>query len=86
MKYPEHFLLQTMASIGCKKDWTVSEIEEANDICVYKIPHFEFPVKQSKTNKGVHYFEARLSDGKMLMAMRMVLFDVGVRTTASKEG
>ena len=53
-----------MASIGCKKDWTVSEIEEANDICVYKIPHFEFPVKQSKTSKGVHYFEARLSDGK----------------------
>ena len=73
-----------MASIGCKKDWTVSEIEEANDICVYKIPHFGFPAKQSKTNKGVHYFEARLSDGKM--ARHVVSFDVGVRTTASNEG
>ena len=54
--------------------------------CVYKIPRFEFPVKQSKTNKGVHYFEARLSDGKMLMARRVVPLDVGVRTTASNEG
>ena len=71
-----------MASIGSKRDWTVSEIEEANDVCVHGIPQLVSPVKQSKSNKGVRYFEARVNDGKV--ARRVVSFDVGLQPAMKK--
>lgn len=53
-----------MASIGSKREWDVSEIEEGKDVCVHGVPLQVSPVKESYTKKGVRYFYAKLTDGK----------------------
>ena len=54
----------TMVSIGSKREWDVSEIEEGKDVYDHGIPLQVSPVKESRMKKGVRYFDARLSDGK----------------------
>ena len=60
-----------MASIGSKREWEVSEMEEG--VCVHGIPLTVSPVKESRSTKGVFYFDARVSDGKR--CVRVVSFD-----------
>ena len=62
-----------MASIGNKRDWEVSEIEEGKGVCVHGIPVNVSPAKENRNSKGVFYFEAKLSDGKR--SARVVSFD-----------
>jgi len=74
--------VQTTISISSKRDWDVSEIEEGKDVCVHGIPLLVSPVQESKTKKGVHYFDARLSNGKK---MRLVVsFDAGLQAPMKK--
>ena len=62
-----------MASIGNKRDWEISEIEEGKGVCIHGIPVNVSPVKESRSSKEVFYFEAKLSDGKR--SARVVSFD-----------
>ena len=62
-----------MASIGEKREWDVSEIEEGASVAVYGIPINVSPVRESRKKKGVYHFNAHLSDGKR--CVRVVLFD-----------
>ena len=63
-----------MASIGSKREWEVSEMEEGKGVCVHGIPINVSPAKESRRTKGVYYFEGKLSDGKR--SARVVSFDV----------
>lgn len=62
-----------MASIGEKREWDVSEIEEGASVAVYGIPINVSPVRESRKKKGVYHFNAHLSDGKRCVCV--VLFD-----------
>lgn len=62
-----------MASIGEKRDWDVSEIEEGAGVAVHGIPLNVSPVRESRKKKGMYYFNAHLSDGKR--GVRVVSFD-----------
>ena len=62
-----------MASIGEKREWDVSEIEEGAGIAVHGIPLNVSPVRESRKKKGVYHFNAHLSDGKR--CVHVVLFD-----------
>ena len=54
-----------MASIGSKREWEVSEIEEYKGVCVHGIPLNVSPTKESKTTKGVKHFDMLFTDGKV---------------------
>ena len=71
-----------MASIGSKREWDVSEIEESKDVIVHGIPLQVSPVKESKSNKGVRYFDASISDGKK--SRRVVSFDASLQPAIKK--
>ena len=62
-----------MASIGEKREWDVSEIEEGASVAVYGILINVSPVRESRKKKGVYHFNAHLSDGKRCVCV--VLFD-----------
>lgn len=69
-------------SIGSKRDWEVSEIDEAKGVCVHGIPVNVSPAQESRRTKGVYFFEARLSDGRK--CARVVSFDVAHRAAMKK--
>ena len=71
-----------MASIGSKREWEVSQIEEAKGVCVHGIPYNVSPTKESRSTKGVRYFDAVLSDGKK--CARVVSFDISHRPLLKK--
>ena len=60
----------------------MSEIKEANDACVHGIPQLVFSVKDSKTTKGVGYFDARISNSKKVR--HVVSFDAGLQAALKK--
>ena len=62
-----------MASIGSKREWDVSDIEEGTGVSVHGIPINVSPLKESRKTKGVFYFDAKLTDGKQ--CVRVVSFD-----------
>lgn len=69
-------------SLGSKRDWEVSEIDEAKGVCVHGIPVNVSPTKESRSTKGVYFFEAQLCDGKK--CARVVSFDVSHRPAMKK--
>jgi len=71
-----------MASIGSKREWEVSEIEECKGVCVHGIPLNVSPTKESKTTKGVKYFDMLFTDGKK--CAWVVSFDVSHRPLLKK--
>ena len=72
-----------MMSIGSKREWEVSEMEEGKGVCVHGIPINVSPAKESQRTKGVYYLEANLSDGKR--SVHVVSFDIA-QLEAMKEG
>jgi len=62
-----------MASIGEKREWDMSEIEEGAGVVIHGIPVNVSPVRESRKKKGVYHFNAHLSDGKR--CVRVVSFD-----------
>ena len=71
-----------MASLGSKRDWEVSEIDEAKGVSVHGIPMNVSPTKESRSTKGVFFFEAQLCDSKK--SVRLVSFDVSHRAALKK--
>ena len=69
-------------SLGSKRDWGVLEIDEAKGVCVHGIPVNVSPTKESRSTKGVYFFEAQLCDGKK--CARVVSFDVSHRPAMKK--
>lgn len=51
-------------------------------MCVHGIPVKVSPVKESKSTKGVRYFDAKISDGKKVR--RVVCFDAGHQVAMKK--
>ena len=48
----------------CSREYDVSEMEEGKCMSDHGIPVDGPPAKESRRTKGVHYFEAKLTDGK----------------------
>ncbi len=71
-----------MASLGDKRDWEVSEMDEAKGVCVHGIPVNVSPAKESRSTKGLFYFDAQLCDGKK--SARLVSFDVNHMSSVKK--
>ena len=65
-----------------ERDWEVSDIEEGKGISVHGIPIYVSPIRESSKTKGLHYFEARLSDGKK--CARVVSFETSHRSAMKK--
>ena len=68
--------------VGSKRDWEVSEMEEAKGVCVHGIPVNVSPGQESRKTKGLYYFEANLCDGKKVA--RVVSFDLAHRPAMKK--
>ena len=76
------FLPFTMASIGNKWEWDISEMKEGKGMCLHGVFVNVSPTRESKNTKGVFYFEANSSDGKR--CARVVSFDTAHRVAMKK--
>ncbi len=56
-----------------ENEWDVSEIEECQSATVHSVVTQLSPVKTSRKNSSVRYFDGRMSDGKK--SVRVVCFD-----------
>ncbi len=73
-----------MASIGenRKREYSVSEMVEGKSVCVHGVPVSLSPVKKSRKNPEVTYFEGQISDGKK--CARFVSFETGLLAEMEK--
>ncbi len=63
-----------MASIGNKRDLTVSDLEEeSKSVSIHGVPLGLSPVKKSRSNSSVSYFDGKLSDGQQ--CVRVISFE-----------
>ena len=65
-----------------EREWEVSEMEEGKGVSVHGIPIYVSPIKESTKTKGLHYFEARVSDGKK--CARVVSFETSLLAAMKK--
>lgn len=54
-------------------DWDVSDIEESQTATVHGVVTHLSPLKTSRKNAGVRYFDGKISDGKR--SVRMISFE-----------
>ena len=61
------------------EEWDVSETQKSAKACVHGMVTQLSPVKVSKCNSSVQYFDGKISNANK--NIRMVSFDLGVRVT-----
>ncbi len=61
-----------------EQDWDVSEVEECPSATVHGVVTQVSPVKTSRRNPSVRYFDGRITDGKK--SVRVVCFDPSMRS------
>ena len=59
-------------------EWDVSDIEESQEAAVHGVITNLSPVKVSRRNAKVHYFDGKMSDGRK--SVRLVAFDPSLRS------
>ena len=59
-------------------EWDVSDIEESQGAAVHGVITNLSPVKVSRRNAKVHYFDGKISDGRK--SVRLVAFDPSLRS------
>lgn len=60
------------------EEWDVSEVEESTGAAVHGVVTQLSPLKVSRHNPTVHYFDGRMSDGRK--SVRVVSFDPSLRS------